>query len=176
MRGIDSADAVLVSQAQGGSSDAAAELFRRHWPGAWRAALAVCGSGAVADDMAQDAFERAFAALASLNGRQAFGPWVQRIAINRAIDHLRRERRLGALPDDLEDPVEWAGAGVGDPAIIAAVAALPPERRLPVLLRYWFDYTPAEIADALRLPLGTVSSRLARALGELRLTLGADDA
>ena len=56
-------DSVLVERARNGSRDAAGELFERHWPRAWRLAAAVTGRRDMADDIAQDAFERAFAAL-----------------------------------------------------------------------------------------------------------------
>ena len=62
-------DGELVRRARSGSRDAAGELFARHWPGAWRAARVVTGSRAMADDVAQDAFERAFAALRRFDER-----------------------------------------------------------------------------------------------------------
>lgn len=168
---MDTTDSELVALVRDGSHEAVAELFRRHWESTWRTAYGLCGRRAMADDMAQDAFERAFAGVAKFNGRSSFGTWVQRIAVNRTIDQLRRERRLGELTGDLEDPVEWAERSHGDPALMRALGRLTPERRVPVVLRYWLDYTPAEIADALGLPVGTVSSRLSRALDDLRSAL-----
>lgn len=56
-------------------------------------------------------------------------------------------------------------------ALVRAVAALPPDRRRMVALRYWSDMDPREIAEALDIPAGTVTSRLARALAELRVVL-----
>lgn len=173
---MDTTDPELVVLVRGGSQDAVAELFRRHWGSTWRAAFGLCGRRAMADDMAQDAFERALGGLAKFNGHSSFGTWVQRIAVNRTIDQLRRERRLGPLTDNLEDPVEWAERSHGDPALMRAVGRLAPERRVPIVLRYWLDYTPAEIAKVLGIPVGTVSSRLSRALDELRTALEDGDA
>ena len=173
---MDTTDPDLVALVRGGSQDAVGELFRRHWKSTWRAAYGLCGRRAMADDMAQDAFERAFGGLATFNGRSSFGTWVQRIAINRTIDQLRREKRLGELTGDLEDPVEWAERAQRDPAVMRAVGGLAPQRRVAVVLRYWFDYTPAEIAEALGVPVGTVSSRLSRALDERRSALEDGDA
>jgi RNA polymerase sigma-70 factor (ECF subfamily) len=96
-------DARLVRRAQRGSRDAAAALFARHWPAARSAALAVTGSPASADDVAQDAFERAFARLATFDARRPFAPWLHRIVVNRVLDLLRRERRLVGL-DAVEAP------------------------------------------------------------------------
>ena len=168
-------DARLVRRAQRGSRDAAALLFHRHWPGARRAALAVTGSEAMADDVAQDAFERAFAALERFDASRPFAPWLHRIAVNRALDVMRRERRLTSLGEapELAAPAPALGDGP-DPEALGALAQLSPERRAVVVLRYLLDYNPPEIAAMLDLPLGTVNSRLARALAELRERLGGE--
>lgn len=171
----DTSDSELVDQVRDGSTDAIGELFRRHWERTWQVAYGLCGRPSMADDMAQDAFERAMGALATFNGRSSFGTWVQRIVVNRTIDELRRERRIGDLPDEMADPRAPGGSHV-DPAVMRAVARLAPERRAPIVLKYWFDYTTAEIAEALGVPLGTVASRLSRALDELRATLEDDHA
>src|SRR5919202_5580783 len=83
-------DAKLVELARRGAREAAGELFSRHWPAAWRAAYAVTGRRAMADDVAQDAFERAFAALSRFDARRPFAPWLHRIVVNRALDLLQR--------------------------------------------------------------------------------------
>ena len=87
-------DGELVARARQGSREAAAELFIRHWPGAWKVARTVTGRRDMADDVAQDAFERAFAALGRFDRRRPFGPWLHRIVVNRSLDLLRSERRL----------------------------------------------------------------------------------
>jgi hypothetical protein len=69
-------DAKLVELARRGSHDAAAELFTRHWRAAWRAAYVVTGRRELADDVAQDAFERAFGTLSRFDERRPFGPWL----------------------------------------------------------------------------------------------------
>ncbi|MDX6556737.1 MAG: hypothetical protein QOD86_2932 [Miltoncostaeaceae bacterium] len=168
-------DARLVRRAQRGSRDAAAALVARHWPAAHRAALGVTGSAASADDVAQDAFERAFAGLAGFDARRPFAPWLHRIVVNRALDLLRRERRLVGLDALGEGPAgPDRGDEGGDPAALRALAALDPDRRAVVVLRYLLDYRPPEIAEMLGIPVGTVNSRLGRALAELRARLEAD--
>src|SRR2546421_3827053 len=86
-------DAKLAELARTGSRDAAAELFARHWRPAWRAAYAITGRRELADDVAQDAFERAFAALARFDERRPVAPWLHRVVANRCLDLLRAERR-----------------------------------------------------------------------------------
>src|SRR5919202_6176651 len=93
-------DAKLVKLARTGSREAAAELFARHWRAAWCAAFAVTGRREMADDVAQDAFERAFAALSRFDESRPFGPWLHRIVVNRCLDLLRAERRL--IPGEAE--------------------------------------------------------------------------
>ena len=159
--------------ARRGDREAAAALFRRYWRDAWRAAYAVTGRRALADDVAADGFERAFAALDRFDERRPFAPWLHRIVANRALDVLRTERRLA-----YEEPLEHADLRVdhpgGDRGLLAAVADLSPERRIAVVLRYGVGMTPKQIAGALDLPVGTVNSRLARALEELRESLEAE--
>src|SRR3954447_7205489 len=129
-------DATLVRRAREGSRDAAAELFSRHWPGAWRAALVVTGRRDMADDVAQDAFERAFAALGRFDRRRPFGPCLHRIVVNRSLDLLRGERRLIGSEglDGIEG--EWRDHAGEDRELLAAVAGLSPQRRVVVVLRY----------------------------------------
>jgi RNA polymerase sigma-70 factor (ECF subfamily) len=159
-------DAKLVELARNGSRDAAAELFARHWRPAWRAAYAITGRRELADDVAQDAFERAFAALARFDERRPFAPWLHRIVTNRCLDLLRAERRLTG--DAELERLEARELPGGDSELLEAVAGLSLQRRVVVVLRYGLGYPPAQIAAILDLPVGTVHSRLARALEDLR--------
>jgi len=169
-------DAELVSAAATGNRSAAGELFARHWPGAWRLAWGVTGRREMADDVAQDAFERAFAALGRFDRSRPFAPWLHRIVVNRALDLLRRERRLVGL--DRPEVIEAATRDLSgeDRALLDAIASLSEQRRVVVMLRYGLGYPPAEIAALLDLPVGTVHSRLARALEDLRAREGDRDA
>lgn len=167
MQPSDASDDRLIVDAREGSREAGGELFRRYWPSAWRTAYAITGRRALADDIAQDAFERAFAALSRFDERRPFAPWLHRIVTNRALDLLRSERRLvggEAAFDHLEAPA----ADGTDRDLLEAVSRLPLQRRVVVILRYGVGLAPTEIAGILDIPTGTVNSRLARALEELR--------
>jgi RNA polymerase sigma-70 factor, ECF subfamily len=169
-------DRQLVAEAAAGSPEAGEELFSRHWLAAWRLAFSVTGSAAAADDVAQDAFERAFRALASFNGRSSFRTWLSRIVLNQSVDLARRQRRLQSLEAAAAASPEWTDEdAVRDRDLFDAVLALPLERRTAIVLRYWAGHTPPEIAEILGLPLGTVHSRLGRALAELRSRLEETD-
>jgi RNA polymerase sigma-70 factor, ECF subfamily len=165
----------LVAEAAAGSRAAGDELFGRHWLWAWRLAFSVTRSATAADDVAQDAFERAFRGLASFNGRSSFRTWLSRIVLNQSVDHARRQSRVQSV-ELVEAPPEWSDdVALRDCDLIDAVLALQLERRTVVALRYWARLSPREIAETLDLPLGTVHSRLARALAELRSQLEETD-
>ena len=167
-------EAELIESARRGSREALSELFERYWPLAWRAAYAVTADRAVADDAAQDAMQHAFRRLDQFDAERPFAPWLRRIAVNRAIDEVRRARRLSPhddWPEELGPPLALARTDglLGD--VAAAVAALPPNKRIVVVLHYWLDYSVPEIAETLGVPQGTVASRLSRALADLRSRL-----
>lgn len=166
-------DIELVVLARKGSTEAAAGLFDRYWILAWQATYAVTADRGLADDAAQDAFVKAFAALDRFDEAQPFAPWLKRIAINAAVDSLRRSRRLEVVHDEEQTFHTWAlGDSAEDDlrrwAVTDAVAALGAGKRVVVVLHYWLDLPLEEIAGVLGLPIGTVASRLARAKEELR--------
>ena len=168
-------DRDLVRRARRGDRDAAAALFRRYWRSAWRTAFAITGRRALADDVAADAFERAFGALDRFDERRPFSPWLHRIVTNRALDLLRSERRFAG--GDQPEPVDLRpDHESGDRSLLAAVGELSLERRIVVVLRYGVGMTPRQIAATLDLPVGTVNSRLARSLEQLRSSLEVHDA
>jgi RNA polymerase sigma-70 factor (ECF subfamily) len=169
-------DTELIVLARKGSIEAVGALFDRYWTHAWRAAYAVTADRGLADDAAQEAVEKAFASLQRFDESRPFGPWLKRIAVNRAIDHLRRSRRLEVLHDEDTAYHGWSVGVSADEelrlwAVADAVAALGAGKRVVVVLHYWLDLPLEEIAGVLGLPVGTVASRLGRAKAELRASL-----
>jgi RNA polymerase sigma-70 factor, ECF subfamily len=167
---MNRSDAALVLAAKRGSSDALGALFDRHWPAVWRAAYALTGQRELANDAAQDAFLRAAASLDSFDVRRPLAPWLIRIVVNRSIDLLRVQRRLVSMEEAAEEIFDEP---MLDDELMRSVGRLDPDRRAVVALHYWFDYTTPEIAEVLAIPVGTVASRLSRALHDLRLHLEA---
>ena len=155
-----------VRGAQRGSVSDLEALFRTHWPRAFRAAYLVTHDAGAAEDVAQESFLAAIRALDRFDRRRPFGPWLHRIVVNRAIDwtRARRLRSEVELSESLPGPDRSAQAG-GE--TLAALAALSPEHRAVVVMRYLLGFTPGEIAEALDLPRGTVNSRLRRGLDAL---------
>jgi RNA polymerase sigma-70 factor, ECF subfamily len=122
--------------------------------------------------VAQTAFEKAFRSLTSFNGTSSFRTWLHRIVVNLALNHVRDESRSRPASDTL-DRVETRDSPNGGDAI-AALAHISDERRAVVVLRVCLGYSLAEAAELLDIPLGTVQSRQARGLAELRTILGDD--
>ena len=164
------ADEELIRRAQQGAPDAIDELFRRHWRHLWRTAYALTARRELANDVAQEAFVRGVSSLRRFDPTRPLAPWLTRIAVNLVVDEHRRERRLAPA---VESAAAVEPENVDD-EVVTAVARLAPERRLIVALHYWLDYSTPEIAQLLELPLGTVASRLSRALEDLRTDLEAE--
>jgi RNA polymerase sigma-70 factor (ECF subfamily) len=164
-----------IKAAQAGSDEALEHLYRRHWPWAHRAAYLVVHDAAAAEDIAQEAFLAAIRSLERFDRRRPFGPWLNRIVVNRAIDWSRARSLRGETAVDFDadaaaatDAVRpEAGSAVYSDDVVAALRQLSPEHRAIVVLRYLLEYTPGEIAKVLDLPRGTVNSRLRRALDRL---------
>ena len=173
MAGSGRDERARVRGAQGGSVSDLEALFREHWPRAYRAAYLVVHDAAAAEDIAQESFLAAVRALDRFDRSRPFAPWLHRIVVNRAIDWsraraLRAEVGEGraAEPAASPDMPDRARNPYSEP-VGEALAALTPDHRAVIVLRYLLEYTPGEIATLLDLPRGTVNSRLRRGLDRL---------
>ena len=169
-------DAALVARAVAGDRAAFGRLVALHGS-AVRGLLRRMGAQpALADDLAQDAFLIAFQRLGDYRGEGAFAGWIRRIAarlyLKRVSGRLRLEDSLDSAPERSAGGEEAAGASLD---LDAALAALSPVERLCVSLCHGAGFTQAEIADALKLPLGTVKSHVTRGLERLRRRLAAPE-
>lgn len=161
-----------IERAAAGEREAFGRLVARHRDTVVRTARHILGDAELAEDVAQDAFIRLQAALPGFRGDAELGTWLYRVTLNRCRDHLRSRRlsrlddvdeaSLGADPG--EDPVERLHATRRAELVRAAIARLPEEQKEAVSLRYLSDLSYAEIARRTRTPLGTVASRVFRAL------------
>jgi RNA polymerase sigma-70 factor, ECF subfamily len=156
-----------------GDAAAVEALFDEHWLTAWRAAYAVSGRDDLADDAAQDAFVKAIRSLSSFDRSRPFAPWIAKIAVNRARDLLRAERRRGfaSLDQEMEAPQRTDMSG-----LLVAVAALPREQREAVVLHHVLGFTLKEAAEIVEAPEGTVTSRLGRGVARIRQMTEAEHA
>jgi RNA polymerase sigma-70 factor (ECF subfamily) len=159
-----------VRAAQAGDRAALETLLRRHHDRILAVCRRLAGNEADALDATQEALLAIVRGLPRFDGRAAFSTWAYRVATNACLDELRRRRRRPALTLDRGDEHD-ALVPETDPgveivpdrlAVDAALARLPEEFRVAVVLRDLCDLDYAEIAEALQIPPGTVRSRIAR--------------
>jgi RNA polymerase sigma-70 factor, ECF subfamily len=171
-------DESLLEQARQGDSAAFTLLVERHQDELYTMALRLLGVPADAADVVQETFLRAYMNLPRLRALSVRG-WLYRVAVNASRDVQRRavRRPAGPLEDGEGKVLDLPSPDVGPEAaaesrerlaaIQAALQALPEDYRVAVVLRDVNDLSYEEIAVALRVPLGTVKSRLSRARTQL---------
>jgi len=178
----DSSNPELVLRAREGDGPAREELARRLRRPAYSLALQILRNPDDALDCAQDGLLRFFGSLHRLEAGRPVKPWLLTIVRNRARDLLRRQRvrRHEALePADPDAPPRQILDTKPGPAALAerrelqervwkALGQLPDNHREILVLRDYQDLAYSEIAGALKIPLGTVMSRLHRARKALR--------
>jgi RNA polymerase sigma-70 factor, ECF subfamily len=171
-----SAEDQLIARSRGGDPRAFDLLVERYQDRVYDLAYRITGHHADAQDAAQDAFVKAYLALKAFRGDASFSTWLHRIAINTALDAIRRR------PPTRTAPADSAGASLDPLAdraervetverIHGAIAALPLEQRAVVVLRDIQGWSYEEIAVIVEIPVGTVRSRLARGREALRAAL-----
>ena len=157
----------LILRAQRGDRSAFSELVCLHSRGVSRVVFRMSGDLQLAEDAAQEAFLQAWQHLPSYRPGMSLRNWLYRIAVNAAIDMLRRNKQI--LPGSLEDmPLQDRAPGPETVAtreelvafIQKAVLSLPEASRAVLVLREYEGMSYQEISDALDIPLGTVMSRL----------------
>jgi RNA polymerase sigma-70 factor (ECF subfamily) len=172
----------LIDRARRGDVSAYEELVHRYRDLALRTAAVVGGDAGEADDVAQEAFVKAYAALGRFRSGAPFRPWLMRIVANEARNRRRSAgRREGLALRAAEDRRPGLDAAPSPEAavldqerremLLAALNALRDEDREVIGARYFLDLSEAEMAATLGIPRGTVKSRLSRAMGRLRVVL-----
>ena len=155
--------------------------MRRYQDLAFRTAYVVAGGADEAEDAAQEGFLKAYRGLAGFRPGAPFRPWLLRIVANEARNRRRSAGRRDRLAVRATAEAR-TGAAVPSPevailsderrrALLAALERLREEDQLVVASRYFLELSEAETAAALGCPVGTVKSRLSRALAKLRVEL-----
>jgi len=162
----------LVSLAQAGDQAACEALVRQHEQAAFRLAYLFLGDAAEAGDVAQEAFIRAFRALAGFDVQRPFRPWLLTIVANLARNRRRSLGRyfvaLRRLVGTASEPPAVSSENGLAGALWDAVRRLSTADQEVIYLRYYLGLSEAEMASALGVAAGTVKSRLHRALARLR--------
>jgi len=182
----DAEELALIARIRAREPSALTTIFERYGTAMTTLAASMLRDRTEADDVVEEALLRIHAAGVSFRGERGLRTWVLRIAANLCRDRLRRRKFTAPMPNpDHEDPFAAAGLTF-DPtaamdealdgkvlmlALERSIAALPGDQREAVVLRHRLGLSYAEMVEMLGVPEGTVKSRLARALGALRLTM-----
>ena len=169
----------LVRRVQSGELDAFEDLVRAHEKTVYNLALRMTGNPEDAEDMAQEAFLKAYRSLPDFRGESKFSVWLYRIVSNVCLDHLRRQSRRPAVslttedeegeaqqwdvPDESLSPERLLEQKLTREAVQKGLRQLPEEQRQILLLREIKGLSYEEIGEILELEPGTVKSRIFRA-------------
>lgn len=179
----------LLKRLRAGEESAWGELHREHYARLWSSVQRILNNPVVADDVVQEAFIKAHRDIHRFAGQSQLGTWLYRIAVNQALDTIRKKQRTDrwlsflspiaedenqpAMPEGHVAPVASTGlenAELRD-VIFAAMGELTPEHRAVVQLRLVDEMSLEETAQILRCKPGTVNSRLHYACDHLRRKL-----
>jgi RNA polymerase sigma-70 factor, ECF subfamily len=176
-------DEALVSRFRAGEPEAFTELVGRHQHRVYSVCLRVLGDADAAADVAQDTFLIVLRKLDGFRGDAAFTTWLHRVAVNACYDELRRRRRRPMLHVAADDGSErepgppapdHADEVAGTRDASAALASIPEEFRVALVLADVQDMAYEQIARVLDVPVGTVKSRVHRGRLALAAALGID--
>ena len=185
MREHTPTDEELIARVLAGDEASYGTLVTRYQDYVYTIAVRIVGNDEDAEDVAQEAFVRAYRALPRFRGDSKFSSWLYRIATNRALTHLKRRRRRAVTVNIESGP--HVEAGVIDDArgeemspelvvrdeefrraVRAAVLELPEQYRVVVTLFYLEERSYKEVAATLGIPMGTLKTHLHRARALLR--------
>jgi RNA polymerase sigma-70 factor (ECF subfamily) len=184
---VSPSDAELAGQALAGSESAFRELVARYAAVTVNFIARMVHDRALAEDLAQDAFIRAFQRLSGYDPQRKFSSWFFQVAHNVTIDHLRRKKLQTVSLDQLVEhghpgtvddhagssPAAQAEAGALASALELALARIRPEHRAAIVLHYQEGFGHSEISSILGVPIGTVKTYLHRGRKELARLLSA---
>lgn len=173
-------DVLLVARCRAGERAAFEVLITRHRDRVVSLAYQMLRDRDEAEDVAQDAFANAFAALGNFRGDAQFSTWLYRIAFNLCVHRKRRTRPTETYEEVFHDGEVSAASGTAPPGekalaklmVEETLAQLSPPLRAALILREMNDLSYEEIAQILHIPIGTVRSRLNEARRQFRLAWG----
>jgi RNA polymerase sigma-70 factor (ECF subfamily) len=176
---MDKEDRRLVSRAAAGDQAAFGALYDRHAGRVYHLLRRLSGNDAEAEDLTQETFLAAYRSLSVWRGEGALGTWLCGIAVRLQANAYRQRaaRETECLTDDLEvpdplaDPLQHCTQEEAERRIHGAIGELPHPYRAVFLLVKVEGLSYREAAECLEVPLGTIQSRLSRAVGLLQVAL-----
>lgn len=167
----------LMRDAKLGSAQALATLLQMNYEAVYRTLVKLTMDPRAAQDATQDAMERAIRKFQSYDPDKAkFSTWLVTIARNRWLDEIRKNRRTRPLAENAagggraETGDQFAEA-IRNDELLSALAGLDPRMRAPVSMRYLMDMSYEDISKEMKIPLGTVKSRIFNGIRLLRKEL-----
>ena len=169
-------DQAIIDRILGGNDEAFAELVARHHDRCARIAWRILGNREDAEEAVQDAFLRAYRALASYENRERFAPWLTRILVNQCRSVRARSARRDQVFSDVEVSELTIASPGADPVHIwpeleHALALLPADQREALVLRYADDLTYQEMSRITGAGESALKMRVQRAFTRLRTLL-----
>jgi RNA polymerase sigma factor (sigma-70 family) len=168
----------LIARAQRSDLQAYEALVQQYEQIAFRAAYWITHDESEAADAAQDAFLRAYRSLHSFRLGQPFRPWLLRIVTNLALNRVQAAQRRARMNERYTQQVIVETGNLSIDGLVArreqrqrlleAVGQLGSDQQMLITLRYFLELPENEVADILKIPVGTVKSRLHRTLARLR--------
>lgn len=178
-------DEQIIGRVRGGETRLFEELVRRYQGQVYGMAARLVGGRGDAEDVAQEAFLKAFRGLEGFKGDAKFSTWLYRITWNVCTDWLRRNRKPGRRPSSIDETPEVADSRVDVAGSLVeserreeirrALDGLPDKYRSVVTLMYFQKMSYDQISAVLGLPLKTIETRLYRARRMLREALSTMD-
>ena len=167
------ADPLVIALACTGDARAFTELVKRRQGRVRKFMYHLCRRPALGDDLAQQVFLTAWRSITQLRAAAAFDGWLKRIMVTTWLEELRRQKISYAAEVAAEAMGSYRDTTPERLDLDAALALLPPDARLCVVLAYNEGLSHPEIVALTGLPLGTVKSHIARGAARLRETLAA---
>lgn len=178
---LQPADAELVELALRGDQKAFSKLVNRYLSLVYNYLFRMTQNHEVSEEMAQEAFVKAYQNLKGFDRARSFKPWILRIASNAAISHLRKQSRVVSL-NALEEEGHWGEAEhqtsedvvvqlerkLSTEEVLKALGHLDEKYRQAILLRYQQELSYEEIAQALNTPLNTIRTWIKRGMDKLK--------
>ncbi|MCD8492842.1 MAG: sigma-70 family RNA polymerase sigma factor [Geovibrio sp.] len=165
-------DALVVEKVIDGDAASYELLIRKYQSKLFSTVLHMVKNRELAEDIVQESFLRAFRKLDTLNNRSQFYPWIKRIALNMALNHFEKEKRVLDVETEDDESSFFENISSGESPeeltlkeemkryVRMFVDSLPDRLRVVIILREVEDMSYEEIAEMLNIPLGTVRSRL----------------
>jgi RNA polymerase sigma-70 factor, ECF subfamily len=174
-------DSDLIGLAAAGDGKAFNQLVRRYLPMVYNYLYRMTGNHEVSEEMAQEAFVKAYKNLKGFDRARPFKPWILRIASNAAVSELRKQSKVVSL-NALEEDGHWQEADFGrgedtvtvlerklaSEEVMRGISKLDEKYRQVLLLRYQHDFSYEEISETMQVPLNTVRTWLKRGLDKLK--------